>query len=405
MITQFKDPGSPKVRNMKHVYNIIRKHGPVTKSSIIEKTAQKQTTCARIIDDLLQEGLIIESGIGISSGGRKPVMYAINTNQLFSIGIDISRTFTKVLLLDLHLNVIDEASFQMNKESTPKKTIDFIQSTIVQMLNSRNIEQDQLIGIGIGAVEPLDREKGIIVDPVNFPSDHWNNVKVVEVLQKKYSTKIILDSGINTAVLAEHKLGLNEEIGNLSYIIAGVGLRIGVMNDHRLLKSDADRFGKLGSGHMVINTNGKKCICGDYGCFHTYSTILYLKANIIHQLKRGHPSILTEGLEDPDDITFEDICTALEAGDDLCVTTVRDFGFFTGIALSNMITMLHSDYLVLSGPMFNRLDLFFETAVTTASNRISKLYPGYDVKFKKGHLGENAAAIGAGSMVLDYYLE
>lgn len=405
MITQFRDASSPKVRNMKHVYNIIRKHGPITKSSIIEKTSQKQTTCARIIEDLLQERLIIESGIGRSSGGRKPIMYAVNTNQLFSIGIDISRTFTKVLLLDLHLNVMDETRFPMNKESTPKKTIEFIQSTIEQMLNSRNIEQEQLIGIGIGAVEPLDREKGIIVDPVNFPSDNWNNVKVVDELQKKFTTKIILDSGINTAVLAEHKLGLDEKIGNLAYVIAGVGLRIGVMTDHRLLKSDADRFGKLGSGHMVINTNGKKCICGDYGCFHTYATILCLKAEIIHQIKRGHSSILTERVEDPDELTFEDICSALEAGDNLCVTTVRDFGFFTGIVLSNMVTMLHSDYLVLSGPMFNHLDLFFETAVTTASNRIRKLYPGYDVKFKKGHLGENAAAIGAGSMVIDYYLE
>ena len=405
MVTQFKQPNTPKIRNMKLLYNLIRNFGPITKSSIIDKTGLKQTTCSRVIDDLLQESLIKESGVAKSSGGRKPVMYDLNNRLYYCIGIDISRTFTKVLLLDLHLNVIDEARLSMTKEGTPADTIDFISQTIVQMVGNNKIGKSQLIGIGIGAVEPLDRKKGIIVDPVNFPNKQWKNVNIVDALQDKFDTKIILDSGINSAVLAENQIGLDGVIGNLSYIIAGMGIRIGVMIDQRLLKSEADRFGKFGSGHMVINTSGRKCICGKYGCFHTYSTIPALKEEIAHQLKLGNVSMLDDVGADPDEVEFEDICKAIEAGDPLCQATIKSFGYLTGIGIANMMTLLYSDYFVLSGPMFNRIDLFYETAVEAATKRIQELYPGFEVRFGRGHLGENAAAIGAGSMVINYYLD
>lgn len=404
MITQFREANSKKIKNMKYLYGIIRKHGPITKGGLIEKTGLKQTTCARIIDDLLQASLIIESGVAKSSGGRKPVMYEIDPAKYYSIGIDISRTFTKVLLVDLHLNVKDEARFRMDKESTPTKIIAFIQDAIQQMMNKYAIKHSQLLGIGVGAVEPLDREKGIILDPINFPADDWENVEIAAQLEEIFSTKVLLDKGVNTAVLAEHEIGLNGVIGNLAYVIAGMGIRLGVMTDNQLFQGAADRYERFGNGHMVVHTNGRKCVCGSYGCLHTYSTIPDLKQEIVHQLKRGQDSVLTEWVKDPEEIDFELISKAIKQNDALCCAVIKEFGHYTGIALSNIITLLHPDMLILGGPMYNSFDLFYETVVQTATERNHQLYPGYDIKFSRGHLGENAAAIGAGSMVIDYYL-
>src|SRR5699024_6883495 len=133
-----------------------------------------------------------------------------------------------------------------------------IQSKIEQFKEKYDIRQAQLLGIGIGAVEPLDREKGIIVDPINFPAADWKNVSIVERLERTFSTKVLLDKGVNTAVLAEHEIGLNSLVGNLAYIIAGMGIRLGVMTDNHLFKGSADRYERFGNGHMVVNTNGKK---------------------------------------------------------------------------------------------------------------------------------------------------
>ncbi|MED4205337.1 ROK family transcriptional regulator [Neobacillus mesonae] len=405
MLKQFHNPMSQKLMNTKLLYKLIRTNGPVTKNALIELTGLKQTTCGRIVEELIQEGLIIESGTDRSSGGRKPIMYDINSKLYYCIGIDISRTFTKVLLLDIHLKVKDEAKLRMDHTCSPEKTISFIINAIEKMLNKNQIEHTQLLGIGIGAIEPLDREKGIIFNPLYFPANNWRNIKISEILRNHFNTRILVDSGVNTAIRAEYEIGLNSVVGNLAYTIAGVGIRLGLMTDHQLFHSPATGFGKYGNGHMVVNTNGRKCDCGNYGCVQTYSSILALKEEIIHHLKRGHSSILTEKIANPDEIEFEDICWALKNDDQLCSFIVKDFGFYTGMGVANIINLFQPDIFILEGPMYSRLELFYETVTKTASERIGKIYPGYEVKFSHGYLGENAAAIGAGSMVLGYYID
>jgi len=401
----FSDNSSKKYKNMKDLYKIIRQHGPVTKGRVLELTGMKQTTCARIISDLLDEHLIIESGVGISSGGRKPVMYEVNPRHNYSIGIDISRTFTKVLLLDINLSIISEAFLKMDHTCTPAKTIQFIHQSIEQMLAKHQIHLSQLLGIGIGVIEPFDMEKGVIGNSVNFQAEGWRNVAIVDELKEIFNTKVLIDSGVNTAILAEYKIGLKSLIGTLIYIIAGVGIRMGVMTDHNLFQGLAVRYEKFGSGHMAVNTSGKECICGNFGCVHTYSTILALIGEVIDHIKRGHSSLLMSRVKSPEDIQFDDICWAIENNDPLCSFIIRDFGYHTGVGIANTITMFQPNIIILNGPMYNRLDLFYETVLKTATERINRIYPGYDVKFSRGQLGINAAAIGAGSMVIDDYLK
>lgn len=401
---RFNDQSSQKDKNMKYLYKIIRQYGPVTKGTLLELTGLKQTTCARIIDELLRESIIIESGVDISSGGRKPVMYEVNSSVNYSIGIDISRTFTKVLLLDINLSIKDEAFLKMDHTCTPEKTIQFIRNAIVHMLAKHHINLSQLLGIGVGVIEPFDMEKGIILNSINFHAEGWSNVNIVDDLKETFDTKVLINSGVNTAILAEHEIGLKSLIGDLVYIIAGVGIRMGVMTNHHLFQGPAVKYEKFGNGHMAVNTSGKKCICGNYGCIHTYSTILVLIDEVIDHIKRGHPSLLMKRVNTPEDIQFDDICWAIEHNDPLCSFIVRDFAYHTGVGIGNIISVFQPSIIILSGPMFNRLDLFYETVQETAKERINRIYPGYDVKFSRGKLGINAAAIGAGSMVIDDYL-
>ncbi len=404
MLTQFREAATAKLKNMKHLYGVIRKQGPVTKAQLIDLTGLKQTTCTRIINDLLAEKLIVESGVARSSGGRKPVMYVIDAAHFYSIGIDISRTFTKVLLLDLHLQIKDEARFPMDQHSTPDRTIDFIRRAIENFFKTHHITADRLLGIGIGAVEPLDRESGVILDPLSFPAEHWNDVAITEQLSASFPVKVLLDKGANTAVLAEHEIGLNGLVGNLAYMIPGAGVRLSVMTDHQLFQGPADRYERFGNGHMVVNADGRKCICGSYGCAYTYTTIPAFRDEVIEQLKRGHASILTEKAESFEAIDFDMICQAAEQGDMLVCNIAEEMGFYAGIALSNIAVLLHPDRFILGGPLFNRMELFYRKAVKTAEFRLEQLYPGYKITFSRSHFGENTAAIGAGSMVLDYYL-
>ena len=76
----------------------LQKNGPITKLDISLITNLKLTTLIRIMQPLVDSGLVVESKIGESTGGRKPVLYDVNTNRFYIIGIDISRTYTQIVV-------------------------------------------------------------------------------------------------------------------------------------------------------------------------------------------------------------------------------------------------------------------------------------------------------------------
>lgn len=404
MLKEFANTKSLKDKRLKQLYLTISRTGPISKSDLIMQTGLTSTTCSRLIDLLLNKKMISESGVGESSGGRKPLLYEINSTSSYLIGVDISRTYTKILLLDLNLVIISEARLSMNYKTTPNATINFIIEKTYLMIEDQGIKLSDVLGIGIGTIGPLDRKLGIILNPFQFPSAGWVDVPIKEILSKRLGIKTLIDLGVNTAAIAEYHHSFLNIYKNMIYIIKGVGSRTGVIMDGRLMPG-LDKVGIHGQGHMIVEIHGRKCICGAYGCVQAYSSIDSIKMEVISSLKLKRTSILSEKFSDIENIQFEDICDAVNNNDPLCCEIIENAAYYTGIGISNLINILHPELLILSGPTYRNMNLFYDRVVEVATRRSKELYPTHNIKFSSGKLGENAIAIGAGRMILSHYVD
>lgn len=403
MIKQFIDTLTQKEKSLKDLYLLIKEFGPITKSSLVQKTGLKQTTCSRFIEELLHESMIVENGYAESSGGRKPVMYSINSELYYMIGVDISHTEVKVLLLNLSLTVKEQAQLKMDKNVTPEIAVNFIEQQIHSLLAAHHLSKSDVLGIGIGAVGPLDRENGLVLNPLGFPSG-WEHVQIIDMIHKRLNLKVILDNRANAALLAEYEKHKQSDYSNVLQILKGVSTQTSIITEGRLIRG-TDKLGMFGQGHMIVNIDGRKCICGGYGCLHTYSSIPAIEMDLISRLKRGHDSVLKEKFADFDQIKFEDICWAVnEKGDPLASEIIKDAAMYTGIGLSNFINILYPDLIILDGPTYKKIDLFYDVVTEIAAERSKLLNPDHQITFSRGELGENAVGIGAGKMILEYYL-
>ena len=152
----------------KKVFNLLLKNGYMTKSEILLKTKMKLTTLNNVMRPLEENKLIVEKCIGESTGGRKPVLYDVNSCKFYIIGIDISRLYSQVVITNLKMEILYKERFLMNAACSPDETVRRIVEIINKAYRDLRLDMLELLGIGLGTVGPLDRKNGLITSAVNF---------------------------------------------------------------------------------------------------------------------------------------------------------------------------------------------------------------------------------------------
>ncbi|WP_274366203.1 ROK family protein [Paenibacillus thermotolerans] len=390
--------GNPKV---KHLYSLIRKNGTVSKHFLQEQSGMKGSTLTRLLEEMVQEQWLEEVGFGESTGGRRPILYRTNPKKAYVFGLDISRIHSRLVLCDLHLNKIDSRVWRMTPKTTPDVLIEHMTEAMGDILQYHGISNEKLLGVGVGSVGPLDRNSGVITDPLYFPSPGWNNVPVCHMISERMKTPCVLDNGANAALLAEYWTDAPEErCEHVLYIHGGIGLRSAMLSNGKLVYGAVDMEGAV--GQMIIQTDGipHREPDGNIGCLESYCSIYAIEQAGIARLKQGRETLLRELADKYEQLSFPELVKALLAEDPLTVELFTQSATYFGIGLANMLNMLHPEKVVFGGPLFNTQDLYFQVATKVALKN-TYYYPAYQVQFSRGKLGEEALAIGAAVLVAE----
>ncbi|WP_127485196.1 ROK family transcriptional regulator [Paenibacillus ehimensis] len=386
-------------RKHKEIFEQIRKQGTVSKIDLLEKSGLTGSTLTRTLEELTAQGVIAEAGFGESTGGRRPILYTVNPDYAYVFGLDISRMYSKLILFDLQLNKLDSKRWVMTEDVTPKVLLEEIVAEVRAMLNRRSLPTDKVLGMGIGAVGPLDRASGMLLEPLHFPAAGWKNVSLTSFLESRLGFPVLLDNGANTALIGESWSDRERDYRHLLYVHVGVGLRSAMMTNGQVVYGAVDMEGSI--GQMIIQTDGHRLWNqGNFGALESYASIHALEQQAQARLKQGRDSLLLRLEPDPEKIGFAHLQQALQAGDPLTVELFTQAATYFGIGLSNLLNILHPEKVILGGALIGGHTGFFHTATRVAIQR-TYYYPKYQVVFSQGALGEEALATGAAVLIVN----
>lgn len=380
----------------KQIYNRIAYLGTVSKADLLEHFSITSSSMTRILEELLAQGLILVSGLGTSTGGRKPVLFQANPSYRYLLGLDISRISSSLGLFDLQLNCLSFVRWEMGPELSPERLIELVGQETDAMLQKHNIQYEQLLGLGIGAVGPLDAQTGIILKPEYFLSDAWSNVPVCRLFEERLRVPVKLDNGANTALLAEHWALRDEACKNMLYVHAGVNIRSSIMSGGQIIRGTADTEGAI--GQMIIKTGGRRLgDKGNYGALEAYVSLPSLEERVQSQLRIGRESSLPSVA--PEHITFSTLLEALERKDTFVREMFLETASYLGIGLANMINTVLPQYVIVGGALINADPVVYETAVNVARKNIYDS-SSYKPIFTPGILREESVMTGAALQLL-----
>ncbi|MUG85356.1 ROK family protein [Paenibacillus timonensis] len=383
----------------KQIYDRISFLGTVSKADLMSEFPLTSSSMTRLLEEMTSRGLIVISGLGSSTGGRKPILFQTNPKHRFVFGLEISRIYSVLGLYDMHLNPLSQARWKMDDRMTPDVLADSVANTAKAFLTEHGITSADILGIGIGAVGPLDLRNGIILEPEWFPAPSWRHVPICTMLEERLGIPAMLDNGANTALIGEHWALRSETIRHALYVHAGVNIRSAAMSEGRILRGAADTEGAI--GQMIIQMDGPKLRNkGNSGALEAFVSVPALEERVRAELIAGRISVLSG--EAPDRVNFAALVDALSQNDSLVMEQFTKTAVCLGTGLANLINALHPEYVVLGGPLVSAHPLVFDIAVEVAKKNAYH-YPEYNPLFTQGQLTDTAVATGAALMVLQHW--
>ncbi len=250
------------------------------------------------------------------------------------------------------IEIIDRFSFPTEAAKGFEYTISNIEDSIYKILskNGRDIEDISAIGISCGG--PLDSKRGIIMSPPNLIG--WDNIHIVERLERRFGIKTRLQNDANACALAEWRFGAARGCSNVVFLTFGTGMGAGLILDGRLYSGTSDMAGEV--GHIRLAEHGPVGF-GKSGSFEGFCSgggIAQLaRIKVLEKLQAGQRVSFCENPNMLEKLTAKIVGDAAEEGDELAIEIYNICGRYLGKGLSVIIDILNPEIVVI-GSIFAR---------------------------------------------------
>lgn len=258
-----QNQAATKQKNKNLILKLIITKAPISRIELSQITGLSKMAVTNIVGELIEEGIIHEVGLIDTSVGRKPIHLEVVDNSRHIVGVYISRDNVCCVCGDLKGTILEKQKKAL-KDETNKSLIKKITAMIDKFIK----KYDNIIGIGIACIGPLNITDSIILNPPNFYE--VKNLDIVAQLKRKFDVPIFLDNDMNSSALAEKYFGKAKLIDNFAYVGVTNGIGAGVFTNGTLYYGDCGFSGEI--GHITVDINGRRCSCGNIGCLEMYAS-------------------------------------------------------------------------------------------------------------------------------------
>lgn len=245
--------------------------------------------------------------------------------------------------------------------------------------------------LGMGVPGLVDLANGITRFLPNLPTQ-WRDVPVRDILAPQVGCPVYLLNDVRMATLGELTFGHGRAANTMAFFALGTGIGGGVAVEGRLRLGPLGAAGEL--GHLTVQPDGPPCGCGNHGCLETFASGPAISAEGVRLLLSGQAPKLHEIVDgEPSGVTPRTMALAAKAGDEAIRGALVRAATYLGIGVSNVITTLHPDLVVLGGGVAAIGPILFDTVRTTVRERV-RMIPTDDIRIERSMLSDRAGTLG-----------
>lgn len=314
------------------------------------------------------------------------------------IGVDVGGTKIAGGLVNKKGHLSKTITLPTKADEGFKKSFGQVTTVIKRVINQAG-GRGHVEGIGICSPGPLNPRTGVVINPPNLPG--WVNIKLTKLVKDQFKLPVRLENDANAAGLAEVLFGAAVGYSDVFYVTVSTGVGTGIIINKKIYHGKNGVAGE--GGHVSIDYNSPyRCGCGTMGCIEALAAgpAMVRRARVKLEQEHTLPSLLRKQTQNHlSRITPEMIEQTAAAGDAVAKSILDETGFFLGVWLASMITLLDPDAIVIGGgvsrigkPLFAKIR---KTIPEYTINQFAKDTPLLPAKLQK-----NVGIFGAASLFM-----
>ncbi len=384
--------------NRQLVFYEIHLRGSVSRSQLAQLTGLTLMSVSRIVDDLIQIGLVAESDDPFQemldreashSVGRRPKLLHVVADRMLSLGVEIDRDHIQAGVMDVNGEIFARVERRENLSNCPPELLVQWCAQLIDELHAlteKKLEKSLPPFQSLGVVCPgiVDSKRGLI----HFSTQlQWKEVNLVDLLREATGIQQIrLDNEVKSRGQAEAILGAGRSMKRVALLNIGSGVGSCLVIRRKVYRGKGNMAGEI--GHICIDPNGRLCECGQRGCLQTCLSDLALLQEA--QWVRGS-------------CTLDELFLAYEQQEGWAVQIVNHAVNYAVMALGILRNLYAPNIVVLCGSLVEMYPSF-QQAIIREYQKQNNRY-GIYMDLAISGFGRDGNLVGAGTLAFGLNLE
>lgn len=178
---------------------------------------------------------------------------------MHTLGVDIGATKTALVFLDDEGVAVAEKTFPTSHQS-PEHQIELLKNHFEALRTNYRLPK----AIGIGVAGQIEKGTGTVLSAPNLK---WKGVPLKSLVEKAFHAPTTVLNDVRAAAWGEWRYGAGKGSKDLLCLFLGTGIG-GAFICEGILRDGASNTATE-VGHMIIDLDGRRCSCGQQGCWET----------------------------------------------------------------------------------------------------------------------------------------
>ncbi|HIU34692.1 MAG TPA: ROK family transcriptional regulator [Candidatus Pullichristensenella excrementigallinarum] len=364
---------SVRVENRRKLTKLLYTMGALTRQELSAKLRLSLPTVNFLVQMLEEDGLIYyQTSAQSSTGGRIPNLVCFRYDAYLSVGIDVSQTHHRILIMDMKCAIIDQYNAFLRFEDSDAYW-ETVNARLESLLAKNHLSKKRILGVGIAIPGPVFHQTGKL-DSWLLHLKEYNYQK----LENVFGLPVFVENDANSAGFAE--IWMREDIQDAAYLSVSKGVGGAIIRNRTIVHGINGLAGEF--GHQIVVPNGRKCLCGRHGCLDCYCS-----TTLLYQECEGGISAFFEK----------------KNGDARLAAIWESYLEYLAIGVTNIAIILDLP-VIIGGEITPYIAASFDELGEKCA-RIDSFSRRWTSMYSLSHLGENGAAIGAALLPVVKHLE